>query len=162
WLGDFGLSRRMADPAEQPTERPLGTVHYVAPEQIRGEAVDPRADIYSLGCLLFECLTGSVPFPQTSVPAVLYAHLEAPIPTVSDLGIGLPPAMDEGIAWALAKTPDERPPRAGKLPQPAARPRGGGEPHRPAADSSATNGANGASAPTTPSRARASRRTRAS
>jgi eukaryotic-like serine/threonine-protein kinase len=127
WLGDFGLSRRIADPTEQDTERPLGTVHYVAPEQIRGETVDHRADIYSLGCLLFECLTGSVPFAHTSVPAVLYAHLEAPIPTVSDRGIGLPPAMDEVIAWALAKSPQGRPQRAGELAQAAAQALGGGE-----------------------------------
>jgi eukaryotic-like serine/threonine-protein kinase len=125
WLGDFGLSRRMADPDEQTTERPLGTVHYVAPEQIRGDAVDHRADVYSLGCLLFECLTGSVPFPQTSVPGVLYAHLEAPIPTVSDLGMGLPEAMDEVIGWALAKSPADRPQRASQLAQAAARALGG-------------------------------------
>jgi tetratricopeptide (TPR) repeat protein len=127
WLGDFGLARRMTDPAEQSTERPLGTVHYVAPEQIRGDAVDHRADIYSLGCLLFECLTGAVPFAHTSVPAVLYAHLEAPIPTVSDRGIGLPAAMDEVIAWALAKSPGDRPDRAGELAQAAAQALGGGE-----------------------------------
>lgn len=129
WLGDFGLARRMTDPAEHSTERPLGTVHYVAPEQIRGDAVDHRADIYSLGCLLFECLTGAVPFAHTSVPAVLYAHLEAPIPTVSDRGIGLPPAMDDVIAWALAKKPDDRPQRAGELAQAAAQALGGGEAH---------------------------------
>jgi tetratricopeptide (TPR) repeat protein len=120
WLGDFGLSRRIADPAEQATERPLGTVHYVAPEQIRGDAVDHRADIYSLGCLLFECLTGSVPFAHSSVPSVLYAHLESPSPTVSDLGIGLPPALDEVISWALAKSPDDRPQSATALAQAAA------------------------------------------
>jgi tetratricopeptide (TPR) repeat protein len=148
WLGDFGLSRRIADPEERTTERPLGTVHYVAPEQIRGDAVDHRADIYSLGCLLFECLTGSVPFPNSSVPAVLYAHLEAPIPTVSDLGIGLPPAMDEVIARALAKDPAERPQRAGELAQAAARALGRGEAHSPA-----VNGA-GTRAPAPPSRRR--------
>ncbi len=151
WLGDFGLSRRMSDPAEHSTERPLGTVHYVAPEQIRGEAIDHRADIYSLGCLLFECLTGSVPFAHTSVPAVLYAHLEAPIPTVSDLGIGLPAAMDEVIAWALAKSPGDRPQRAGELAQAAAQALGGGE-ARPRA----------AASPDARSRTAASRRTRAS
>jgi tetratricopeptide (TPR) repeat protein len=151
WLGDFGLSRRISDPAEHSTERPLGTVHYVAPEQIRGEAVDHRADIYSLGCLLFECLTGSVPFAHTSVPAVLYAHLEAPIPTVSDLGIGLPPAMDGVIAWALAKSPEDRPQRAGELAQAAAQALGGGEVRtRSAAPSGART------------RTAASRRTRAS
>jgi eukaryotic-like serine/threonine-protein kinase len=126
WLGDFGLSRRISDPAEHTTERPLGTVHYVAPEQIRGEPVDHRADIYSLGCLLFECLTGSVPFAHTSVPAVLYAHLEGPIPTVSDRGIGLPAALDDVLAWALAKSPVDRPQRATELAHAAAQALGGG------------------------------------
>ena len=152
WLGDFGLSRRIADPDERTTERPLGTVHYVAPEQIRGDAVDHRADIYSLGCLLFECLTGSVPFPHSSVPAVLYAHLEAPIPTVSDLGMGLPAAMDEVIGWALAKSPADRPQRASELAQAAARALGGGE-VRPAPTAGTTTRATAA----TPRRARASR-----
>jgi tetratricopeptide (TPR) repeat protein len=168
WLGDFGLSRRISDPEERTTERPLGTVHYVAPEQIRGDAVDHRADIYSLGCLLFECLTGSVPFPQSSVPAVLYAHLEAPIPTVSDLGMGLPAAMDEVIAWALAKAPDDRPQRAGELAQAAARALSGGE-IRPtgaangspangsAAIGSAANGSASRAPAPTPRRLRASR-----
>ncbi len=155
WLGDFGLSRRMTDPAEHSTERPLGTVHYVAPEQIRGDAVDHRADIYSLGCLLFECLTGAVPFAHTSVPAVLYAHLEAPIPTVSDLGIGLPTAMDEVIAWALAKSADDRPQRAGELAQAAARALGGGEGRPRTAPSSGANRRRSATA--VPRRQRASR-----
>ncbi|MFL5864807.1 MAG: serine/threonine-protein kinase PknK [Solirubrobacteraceae bacterium] len=157
WLGDFGLSRRIGDPAEQPTERPLGTVHYVAPEQIRGKAVDRRGDIYSLGCLFYECLTGAVPFAQTSVPAVLYAHLEAPIPLVSDRGIGLPEALDEVIAWALAKSPDDRPQHASELARAAAQALGG--PVRGVADHvgpRATAAAGrGAAAPT--SRARASR-----
>ena len=158
WLGDFGLSRRVSDPAEQSTERPLGTVHYVAPEQIRGDAVDHRADIYSLGCLLFECLTGSVPFAHTSVPAVLYAHLEAPIPTVSDRGIGLPPAMDEVIAWALAKSPDDRPPRAIELAQAAAQALGGEARPRQAVPAAAS----APSAPSAaPARAAAARRARA-
>ena len=120
WLGDFGLSRRVADPEEPSTERPLGTVHYVAPEQIRGEVVDARADIYSLGCLLYECLTGAVPFAHTSVAAVLYAHLEATPPRVSEHGSGLPGALDEVIAWALAKAPADRPQTATELARVAA------------------------------------------
>ena len=63
WLGDFGLSKRLGDSTVSPTERPLGTVHYMAPEQIRGQRLDARADIYSLGCLLYQCLTGEVPIP---------------------------------------------------------------------------------------------------
>jgi tetratricopeptide (TPR) repeat protein len=158
WLGDFGLSRRIADPAEQPTERPLGTVHYVAPEQIRGDAVDGRADIYSLGCLLYECLTGAVPFAHTSVPAVLYAHLEAPIPLVSDRGLGLPAALDDVIAWALAKSPDDRPQRAAELAQAAARALGGKAPRGDDLRSRAVRAASGAGPRHTPSRrARGSR-----
>ncbi|MGZ4299410.1 MAG: serine/threonine-protein kinase [Solirubrobacteraceae bacterium] len=158
WLGDFGLSRRVADATEQPTERPLGTVHYVAPEQIRGEAVDHRADIYSLGCLLYECLTGSVPYAHTSVPAVLYAHLEAPIPLVSDLGMGLPAALDDVIAWALAKSPKDRPQQATQLAQAAARALGGGAPRGEDLRSRASRPGSGAGPRHTPTRrVRASR-----
>jgi serine/threonine protein kinase/tetratricopeptide (TPR) repeat protein len=121
WLGDFGLSRRLADTLEASTERPLGTVGYVAPEQIRGEATDARADIYSLGCLLYECLVGAVPYPQTSVAAVLYAHLESAVPLVSELGVGLPEAFDDVIAWALAKSPEDRPQSAMELARAASR-----------------------------------------
>lgn len=121
WLGDFGLSRRLTDPEEASTERPLGTVHYMAPEQIRGDRVDAQSDIYSLGCLLYECLSGAVPFSHTSVAGVLYAHLESTPPTVSDLGLGLPPALDDVIAAALAKDPADRPRTATELARSAAR-----------------------------------------
>jgi eukaryotic-like serine/threonine-protein kinase len=120
WLVDFGLSRRLADPEEATTERPLGTVHYVSPEQIRGYPVDARADVYSLGCLLYQCLTGHVPFQNPSFAGVLYAHLEMPPPGVSELGLGLPAALDEVIAWALAKAPDDRPQSATELARAAA------------------------------------------
>ena len=120
WLGDFGLSRRLADPDEAPTERPLGSVHYVSPEEIRGDRVDARADIYSLSCLLYECLTGHVPFVNTSVARILFAHLELPPPPVSELGLGLPPALDQVIAWGLAKAPGARPQSATELARAAA------------------------------------------
>ncbi len=160
WLGDFGLSRRIADPDEQPTERPLGTVHYVAPEQIRGEAVDGRADIYSLGCLLYECLTGAVPFAHTSVPAVLYAHLEAPIPLVSDRGIGLPAALDKVIAWALAKSPNDRPQHATELAQAAAQALGGATARASSPRARATSSVSGAGPRPTPAAVRRSRASR--
>lgn len=108
-LGDFGLSRRVGDSTVRPTERPVGSVHYMAPEQIRGEFATSRADIYSLGCLFYECLTGTVPFPRESDVAVLYAHLEAPPPSVSDRDLDLPAALDDVIAAALAKSPMDRP-----------------------------------------------------
>ncbi len=121
WLGDFGLSRRMADPEEASTERPLGTVHYVAPEQIRGEPADARCDVYSLGCLLYECLTGTVPFAaHSSVAAVLFAHLNSDPPRVTELGLGLPATLDDVLGWALAKDPAQRPESAAQLARVAA------------------------------------------
>jgi hypothetical protein len=110
WLGDFGLSKRAGETTISPTERPLGTVHYMAPEQIRGQRLDSRADIYSLGCLLYQCLTGRVPFGRESDVAVLYAHLEAAPPRAGDQLPDLPSALDDVISAALAKSPDERPP----------------------------------------------------
>jgi YVTN family beta-propeller protein len=109
YLADFGLSQSAAHrgPAE---ERLTGTIDYVAPEQIRGDELDGRADQYALGCLLFECLTGRPPFSGRSDVATLFAHLEEPPPAASDRRPGLPEALDGVIARALAKVPDERHP----------------------------------------------------
>ncbi len=99
YLADFGLTRRVAEP--RGVEPGLfGTIDYIAPEQIRGEEVDGRADVYALGCLLCECLTGEPPFRRSTDAAALYAHLEEE-PKV-------PPGLEEVIGKALAKEPDER------------------------------------------------------
>ena len=83
YLADFGLTQSVTD--RGPTDGHLvGTVDYVAPEQIRGDDVDGRADVYGLGCMLFEALTGTVPFSGVSDVAVIYAHLEAPPPRASE------------------------------------------------------------------------------
>jgi YVTN family beta-propeller protein len=107
YLADFGLthSGRPDGPADA---RLVGSVDYVAPEQIRGDAVDGRADQYALGCLLFECLTGSLPFRQSSEVATIFAHLEAPAPAASERRDGLAPAIDPVLARAMAKEPAER------------------------------------------------------
>src|SRR5438445_6107012 len=101
YLADFGLSRRLAD---QSTglggARSLGTVDYVAPEQIRGEKLDGRADLYSLGCLLYECLAGRPPFAGGSDTAIVFAHLEQEPPNL--------PGLEAVIKKALAKEPDDR------------------------------------------------------
>jgi serine/threonine-protein kinase len=102
YLADFGLTRRSTEePPPDGEAQLLGTIDYVAPEQIRGGDVDGRADIYSLGCLLYECLTGRQPFKRGNDAAVLYAHLEDEPPRTGT-------AADPPIARALAKTPDER------------------------------------------------------
>jgi YVTN family beta-propeller protein len=86
----------------------MGTVDYVAPEQIRGDEVDGRTDQYALGCLLFECLTGGLPFRHRPEVATIFAHLEEAVPAASERREGLPPALDPVLARAMAKDPAER------------------------------------------------------
>ncbi len=109
YLADFGLTRRLSEQelsAEQ--GQLMGTVDYVAPEQIRGEAVDGRADVYSLGCLLFGCLAGAPPFRHKSDVALLFAHLREEPPSLTALRPELPREIDSVIAKALAKDPEAR------------------------------------------------------
>jgi len=109
YLADFGLTQSVSDAG--PTDGQLmGTVDYVAPEQIRGEQVDGRADVYALGCLLFETLTGTLPFSGASDVAVVYAHLEQEPPRASERRPGIPPALDDVLARAMAKDPGDRQP----------------------------------------------------
>ncbi len=116
YLTDFGLSRHIQS-TSGPTRTGafLGTIDYVAPEQARGERVDARADIYSLGCVLFTALTGSVPFDADSDLAKLYARDRSPAPSVLERAPDLPPAIDAVVARAMAKTPRERYRSAGDL-----------------------------------------------
>ena len=86
----------------------MGTVDYVSPEQIRGDEITGRADVYALGCMLFECLTGEAPFRRRSEVATLFAHLEEDPPSASARNSQLPAAIDPVLARALAKEPDER------------------------------------------------------
>jgi streptogramin lyase len=107
YLADFGLTH--SGRPDGPSDGQLtGTVDYVAPEQIRGDQVDGRADQYALGCLLFECLTGSLPFRQSSEVATIFAHLEEPAPAASERSDGLAPAVDAVLARAMAKEPAQR------------------------------------------------------
>jgi YVTN family beta-propeller protein len=107
YLADFGLMQTPA--AAGPADGQfMGTVDYVAPEQIRGDVVDGRADQYALGCLLFECLTGSLPFRDRSEVAAIFAHLEEPAPVASERYEALPPAVDAVLARAMAKEPEQR------------------------------------------------------
>ena len=109
YLVDFGITQdTTAQERLTATDQLVGTLDYLAPERIRGEPVDGRADIYALGCVLFECLTGQVPFPRGSEASAIYAHLEEQPPRVSDLRPDLPKALDDVVARALAKDRADR------------------------------------------------------
>jgi tRNA A-37 threonylcarbamoyl transferase component Bud32/streptogramin lyase len=109
YLADFGLTRRFSDESVLTADtRSLGTPAYLAPEQIEGGPVDGRADIYSLACLLFECLTGTAPFSSDSRLGVAWAHLEEEPPSLSARMRGLPGAADAIVAKGMAKAPGDR------------------------------------------------------
>jgi WD40 repeat protein/tRNA A-37 threonylcarbamoyl transferase component Bud32 len=108
YLADFGLTKRVSDETGVGDGHVLGTIDYVAPEQIAGEEIDGRADVYSLGCVLYECLVGQPPFRRDSDVAVVFAHLDAEPPTASAHRPELPVALDAVIARALAKEPEQR------------------------------------------------------
>src|SRR5829696_3201088 len=109
YVADFGLTRRLADERGPLLEgSSLGTAAYVAPEQLEGEPVDGRADLYSLACLLYECLTGEPPFRHDSRLAVAWAHLEEEPPSASARNATLPAAVDDALAMGLAKDPADR------------------------------------------------------
>jgi DNA-binding CsgD family transcriptional regulator len=121
YLTDFGVTkRRSSTPGGTATGEFVGTLDYIAPEQLRGERVDGRADIYSLGCVLYECLTGQVPFPRENEVATMWAHISDPAPTASQLAPDVPAALSEVVERALAKQPEERFASAGDLGRAAA------------------------------------------
>jgi hypothetical protein len=109
YLADFGLTDRLQDrPGEAGDDRSLGTPAYLAPEQLEGTRVDGSADVYSLGCLLYECLVGEAVFPRSSRLAVAWAHLEEEPPCASRRRPELPQAIDDVISRALAKESEQR------------------------------------------------------
>jgi serine/threonine protein kinase len=116
YLTDFGLTKHVSSSSGLThTGQWVGTLDYVAPEQISGGPLDARVDVYSLGCVLFEALTGRVPYPKDSDVAKMYAHMnEAPEP-VSATAPGAGGAFDTVVARALAKLPEQRYPSAGDL-----------------------------------------------
>jgi streptogramin lyase len=116
YLTDFGLIKRgEADTGLTRTGQFMGSVHYAAPEQIRGEPVDARTDVYSLGCVAYECLVGESPFAHDPDVAVLYAHLNEPPPKPTATRADLPGGIDSIVARAMAKRPDDRYSSAGEL-----------------------------------------------
>jgi serine/threonine protein kinase len=109
YLSDFGLSKqRTSSVSLTLTGQFLGTLDYMAPEQVEGRAVDGRADLYALACTAFEMLAGQPPFRRDQGFAVLYAQLSAPAPSLTALRPDLPSPVDQVIARALSKSPDDR------------------------------------------------------
>jgi hypothetical protein len=108
FLTDFGLGKRVEGGDAAPITVAgdvVGTIHYVAPEQIEGTPVTPRTDVYSLGCVLYHCLTGRLPFDRENDVAVIYAHLSEPPPRLPE---ELPAGLDDVLAKALEKAPERR------------------------------------------------------
>src|SRR5438105_11173013 len=108
YLSDFGVVKELASNGTTRTGSFVGTTEYSAPEQIEGRAVDGRADVYALACVLYECLAGTPPFHRPSEVAVLNAHLHAPPPKLTRAAPDLPPALEPVIAKALSKSPLDR------------------------------------------------------
>jgi ketosteroid isomerase-like protein len=116
YLADFGLSQVIGSDARlTSTGQWIGTADFMAPEQFSGEEVDARADVYALGCVVYNALTGEVPFPRGTVPATMLAHLHDERPRPTEAAPDVPAGFDRVIARALAKDPDYRYPSAGDL-----------------------------------------------
>jgi len=116
YLTDFGLiARNEVETGITKTGQFMGTTAYCAPEQIRGDEVDARTDVYSLGCVLFECLTGQPPFPRENEAATLYAHLQDTPTKPSARRASVPSSLDVVVRKAMAKRPDWRYRGAGEM-----------------------------------------------
>ncbi len=108
-LTDFGLAKIVGDQAGLTATGAMGTARYMAPEQFKNAAaVDRRADLYALGVILFQMLSGSCPFEGDSAAELMHQHLTAPVPSVREYAPGLPPLVDRVLYKALAKEPNDR------------------------------------------------------
>jgi serine/threonine protein kinase len=116
YLSDFGLTKHASSISRLTrTGQWVGTVDYTAPEQIEGTSVSPRTDVYSLGCVLFEALTGRTPYKRENELAALWAHMYTPPPSVLELSPDISARFDEIVQRAMAKDPAERYASAGEL-----------------------------------------------
>jgi Protein kinase domain len=133
YLADFGLTRGSSDARMTATGLFVGTIDYISPEQARGESATAGSDVYALTAVLYECLTGQVPFVHPNEERVLFAHLSEDPPRLTESRGDLPTALDEVIARGMAKDPAERPASASELMLEARRALGA----RPASDDGA-------------------------
>ena len=114
YLIDFGLARTAGDAGLTTAGSTLGTMAYMSPERFEGGHIDVRADVYALTCVLYECLTGSRPYPVDSLEQQIARHISAPVPQPSTIDPNLAP-FDEVIAKGMAKKPGSRYQTAGEL-----------------------------------------------
>jgi eukaryotic-like serine/threonine-protein kinase len=110
---DFGLARASAAVSNTRAGTIIGSVSYIAPEQVLGTPTDARTDVYAAGIMLFEMLTGRVPFTGETPLAVAYAHVNSDVPAVSTVAGGIPPSVDQLIRAATSRDPQLRPGNAG-------------------------------------------------
>jgi serine/threonine protein kinase len=116
YLTDFGLTRRVDSTRPlTATGRAVGTAAYLAPEQIRGEPLDRRVDVYALGCVIFQCLAGKPPYLRDTDMLIMWAHVGAEPPSLSQERPELPGAVDRVIKKALAKSREDRYDTCGEL-----------------------------------------------
>jgi hypothetical protein len=116
YLADFGLTKASGESGGlTKTGQFVGTLDYISPEQIRGEPATKASDVYALAGVLYECLSGVVPYPKESEAAVLYAHMADPPPRLSEVRPDLPASVEGVLVRAMAKDPAERHPSAGEL-----------------------------------------------
>lgn len=108
YLTDFGVVKQTSSAGMTKTGYFLGTFEYAAPEQIEGRDVDGRTDLYALGCVLYECLTGEAPFAAETEGSVIHAHLVEPAPKLTAKRPDLPSAINNVIATAMAKAKEDR------------------------------------------------------
>jgi serine/threonine-protein kinase len=109
YITDFGLAKDSQGSVLTMPGQALGSMDYMAPEQIRGEEVTAETDLYSLGCVMFECLHGRPPFADRQGMRVLWAHLQEEPPDLCEGRADIPPAFTAALKVALRKEPAERP-----------------------------------------------------
>jgi serine/threonine protein kinase len=115
FLADFGLTRTAWDGSLTQAGTWVGTVDYISPEQLTDNRAGPASDVYALAAVVYQCLTGEVPFPGESEYAVMHAHVSEQPPRLTDLRPDLPRALDDVLARGLAKDPAQRQLSAGEL-----------------------------------------------